>query len=195
MPGYDASATAITVYNAGAFSPFVSPSWRDLMARLLAPDSTREVNVTLHHHEPGSLSGVPHNDLNPGWFVDVECRSDIVVADPAACSYRSGRSVEDRPVVERVRSVAIIYYLANPETHKDDSGATGLYEFGSDPVNRPAAVVPPRNNSLVAFECSPFSFHSFITNHSAERNCLVMWLHRRKEEVVRRWGAHSIVDW
>ena len=195
MPGYDASAMAVTVDDAGAFSTFVSPPWRDLMARLLAPDSTREVNVTLHHHEPASLSGVPHNDLNPGWFVDEHRRSDISVADPAACSYRSGQSRGNRPVVERIRSVAIIYYLANPNGHRGYSGATGLYEFGSDPVDRPVAIVPPRNNSLVAFECTPFSFHSFITNPSIDRNCVVMWLHRRKEEVVRRWGAHSIVEW
>ena len=197
IPGYDVSAMAITPANAGAFGVFVSPAWREVMAGLLAPDSTREVNVTLHHHGVGSLSGTPHNDLNPGWFPDDGASCGISVADPAVCSYRSGDGPVCQRMVERVRSVAIIFYLANPEADGNApwAGATGLYTRGSDPVDRPIEVVPPRNNSLVAFECTPFSFHSFITNPYLERNCLVMWLHRSKQEVIRRWGEQSIVGW
>jgi len=150
--------------------------------------------VTLHHHDVGSLSGAPHNDLNPGWFVDERSPSGVTVADPSVCSYTTGRTKDRRPVVERIRSVALIYYLANPEVYTG-GGETGLYERGTDPVQRPALAVPPVNNSLVAFECTPYSFHSFITNPNVERNCLVMWLHRPKEAVVRRWGSHSIVGW
>jgi LPS sulfotransferase NodH len=195
LPGYDASALTITAENAGAFSIFASPGWRDLIAAVLAPDSTRELNLSLHHHAVGSLSGLPHNDLNPGYFIDDDGREDIIVADPAVCSYRSGKTPEQRPAVERVRSVAVIYYVANPDGYPGWGGATGLYARGSDPVDRPIAAVPPINNSLVAFECTPFSFHSFMTNPRFERNCMVMWLHRTKQEAVRRWGAHSIVGW
>jgi LPS sulfotransferase NodH len=195
LPGYDAAALTVTAANAGAFSIFASPGWRDLIAAILAPDSTREVNVSLHHHAVGSLSGAPHNDLNPGYFIDDDGSEDIIVADQAVCSYRSGTTPEQRPVVERVRSVAVIYYVANPDGYPGWGGATGLYARVSDPVDRPMAAVPPINNSLVAFECTPFSFHSFMTNPRFERNCMVMWLHRSKEEVVRRWGGHSIVGW
>jgi hypothetical protein len=185
----------VTAADAGAFSVFVSPAWRDLIAGLLAPDSTTEVNVTLHHHAVGSLSGSPHNDLNPGWFIAKPEPDGITVSDSAVCSYKSGHTSGPEPAVERVRAVALIYYLANPEGYYGSDGATGLYPRGSQPVARPVVAVAPRNNSLIAFECTPFSFHSFMTNPQVERNCLVMWLHRRKEEVIRRWGEQSIVGW
>ncbi len=88
----------------------------------------------------------------------------------------------------------MIFYLANP-VRGVVGGETGLYRAASDPIDRPADVVPPVNNSLVAFECTPTSFHGFMSNRNAVRNCLVMWLHREKTEAIRRWGESSIVYW
>ncbi|MFI5041025.1 MAG: Stf0 family sulfotransferase [Acidimicrobiales bacterium] len=195
IPGYDASAKAVTAKDAGDFSVFVSSAWRDLLAGLMAPDATGEVNLTLHHHDVGSRSGLPHNDLNPGWFAAGDDPGAITVSDAAVCPYRTGVTTDERHSVERVRAVAVIFYLANPPDAGNSHGGTGLYRQVSDPVHRPVALIPPSNNSLVAFECTPYSFHSFITNPYFERNCLVMWLHRRKEDVVRRWGEQSIVGW
>jgi hypothetical protein len=195
LPGYDASATAVTRENAGAFSVFLSREWHDMIARLFGVDATGDVNVTLHHHAPGSASGTLHNDLNPGWFAraDPQAPSDeIVVSDPAECNYRTGHSVAGRETVQRVRAIGLIYYLDTPTDVR--GGATGLYRAGQS-LAMPDVVVPPKNNSLVAFECTPFSFHSFISNVGAARNCVAMWLHRDKQEVVDRWGAGSIVGW
>jgi hypothetical protein len=55
--------------------------------------------------------------------------------------------------------------------------------------------VPPINNSMLLFECTPYSYHSFISNRRSVRNCLVMWLHRPKEEVTARWGETVIEKW
>ena len=195
LPGYDASALAITPANAGPFSVFISREWHDMLAELFGVPATGEVNVTLHHHAKGSLSGSPHNDLNPAWFPKPSRAGDITVHDPARCNYRYGTGAGAVETVERVRAVALIYYLAEPDGYAGWGGDTGLYRSSSSPVGRPVVAVPAVNNSLVSFECTPFSFHSFVTNPYAERNCLVMWLHRSRNDVIDRWGEQSIVSW
>jgi LPS sulfotransferase NodH len=197
LPGYDASAVAITSRNVGAFAPLASAAWHDLWATLFGANCTGELNVTLHHHAQGSESGIPHNDLNPAFFLEEDRSEDgIILADPQRCNYRHGRPDAPQGVTERIRAVALLFYLANDDNYGVGwGGETGLYRLGSDPVHRPAAAVPAVNNSLVAFECTPFSFHSFISNTYAERNCVAMWLHRSKADVVERWGERTIVGW
>jgi Rps23 Pro-64 3,4-dihydroxylase Tpa1-like proline 4-hydroxylase len=119
----------------------------------------------------------------------------VLVHDSAdRCDYRFGADDDNVATVERMRAVAIIFYLANPSSGVF-GGQTGLYRSNSDSIDKPAAVVPPVNNSLVAFECTPASFHGFISNRTAVRNTLVMWLHRDKSEAIRRWGEQNIVYW
>jgi LPS sulfotransferase NodH len=197
LPGYDASAVAITDGNVGAFAVLASRAWHDLWAGLFGANCSGELNVTLHHHATGSESGIPHNDLNPAFFLEEDRNADgLILADPKRCNYRHGRPDAPDGVVERVRAVALLFYLANDENYGVGwGGETGLYRLGSDRVDRPEAAVPAVNNSLVAFECTPFSFHSFISNTYMERNCVAMWLHRPKADVVERWGERTIVGW
>jgi LPS sulfotransferase NodH len=195
IPGYDVSAYMVTGRTGGPLSIFTSREWHDLLARLFDMKATGELNIALHHHSVGSGSGSPHNDLNPGWFAERRRSDGIVVLDQAdRCDYRFGSEDPYVETVERVRGVAVIFYLANP-AGRYFGGETGLYRAASDPINQPSAVIPPANNSMVAFECTPFSFHGFITNPRAVRNCLVMWLHRDKAEIVERFGGSSIVYW
>lgn len=194
IPGYDVTAMALTRGNAGPFSVFMSRPWHDLIARILDVPATGEVNISLHHHAVGSASGSLHNDLNPGWFPPRLDMSKITVHDPNVCDYRTGVTPDGTEAVERVRAVAVIYHLANPPVPAV-GGDCGLYELQSDPLDRPAVLAPPANNSLIAFECTPFSYHSFLTNQSCERNSLVMWLHRSREDAVDRFGEASIVGW
>ncbi len=195
IPGYDVDATGITSENPGIFSIFTSRSWHDLWAQLFGVEATGDVNVTLHHHRVGSASGSPHNDLNPGWFVDEGGSDGINVHDPAVSDYRRGTAMGDRQPIQRIRAVVILYYLANETYQPWHGGVTGLYRSHADPVERPAVAVPPANNSLVAFECTPYSFHSFVTNSYVERNSLVMWLHQTEERAASRWGRSNIVQW
>ena len=97
-------------------------------------------------------------------------------------------------VRETMRAIAILYYLNNPEWLPGDGGETGLYRAITDQVDQAVVSVPPINNTLVAFECSPYSFHAFRTNRQP-RNSLVMWLHREKAEALAQWGEGSIVPW
>ena len=193
---HDTHGTTLTRDVRGPLKFFASRPWHDLLAALFGIPATGHVNIGLHHHEPRSASGFPHNDVNPGWFVDYPSEDGIVMAQPELCSYTSGQPLE-RGVVPRetVRAAVLIFYLANPPWRPGDGGETGLYEAASDDPERPCASVPPVNNSLLAFECQPYSFHGFMSNRRAVRNSLVMWLHREKADAVRRWGHDAIVPY
>ena len=198
LAGYDASAAAVTPADAGGFAVFLTQEWHDTIASLLGVEATGDVIATLHHHAPGSSSGTLHNDLNPGWFPKRDTapgggRRAVCIHDPAVNNYRTGHSHTGVETVERTRAIALLYYLDTPQ--EIIGGGTGFYRSARQPVDQPDVVVPPKNNSLVAFECTPFSFHTFLSNLSHERNCLVMWLHRDRSDADARWGTGSVVGW
>ena len=91
--------------------------------------------------------------------------------------------------------MAVLFYLANEPWRPGDGGETALFHGAGGGIDRPAAVVPPVNNSMLAFECTPFSFHTFLSNVRTPRNSVVMWLHRPKSEVEERWTSRPIVYW
>ena len=99
------------------------------------------------------------------------------------------------PVIRHVRAVSILYYTANPPWHRGDGGQTGLYERRSDRTDQPTATVAPVNNTLLAFECTPNSSHSFISNRVSERNSVTMWLYRSDRAAVTRWGEGTLERW
>ena len=54
--------------------------------------------------------------------------------------------------------------------------------------------VPPTPGSQLALY-TEYSYHAFIRNRRHPRNTAIMWIHRRKEEAVARFGAESLVRW
>jgi hypothetical protein len=175
------------------FALFTSMAWHDLIARLMCIDATGDVDAGLHHHEPDGPGGHIHNDLNPGWFVGAGRDGRVNLSNPQRCSYYHG----PRPGVEArrtVRAVAMLYYLANPPWSPGDGGETGLYKSRDDGIKNPSAVVPPINNTMLLFECTPYSYHGFIKSRN-QRNSIIMWLHRSDAEVVERWGEEAIITW
>jgi len=196
LGAYDAWALHFAADHDGPLALLFSRGFCDVLARAAGVRVTRDVNVGLHHHQVGSASGSPHNDLNPGWFVERRRPDGINLMDHAACSYHHGTTTRpgERPR-ERVRAVAMIYYLNNPAWRDGDGGETGLYQSARDPVEKPAVAVPPVNNSLLLFECTPRSYHAFIANRRHVRNSVILWLHRSKEEAVARFGEDAIVYW
>jgi len=197
MRGFDATGHNFAPPVPAPFDIFFSRSWHDLLTGLFGVTGTGHLSGGLHHHHPGSRSGGVHNDLNPGWFSEAgSADAAVVVADRRRCDYGTGQVHEpDVSPVETVRAVAMIYYLANPSWTTGDGGETGLYRYATDDPERPAVTVPPRNNSLLAFECTPFSYHAFLSNRRTARNSLVLWAHRPKPEVVARWDDRVIVPW
>ena len=196
ISGYDAYSANYGPETATIFAPFITRAWHDMVANLFDVKPTYDVDIGLHHHPVGSKTGWIHNDLNPGWFVDAPRSDGINLSNSDLCDYHHGTRTADGVIPrETVRAVAMIFYLANPVWTTGDGGETGFYANAKDPVESPAATIPPHNNSLVMFECTPYSHHTFLTNRRHPRNNLVWWLHRPKAEVQARWGDKAIVYW
>jgi hypothetical protein len=194
--GYDAYAMNFSPRMAGPLRTFFGRAWHDTLAALFGVVATGDVAGGLHHHAVGSAYGKIHNDLNPAWFLDRSPPGGVQVADNRICNYYTGAThAVMAPRRETVRAVAMIYYLNNPRWLRGDGGETGLYRSGSDAVSAPAAAVPPVNNSLLAFECTPFSYHAFVSNVRSPRNSVIIWLHRKLVEAASLWGGSKIVPW
>jgi hypothetical protein len=197
LAGHDIHGRTLTSDYQGPLQLFVSRPWHDLLARLTRVPATGDMNCGLHHHRIGSASGFPHNDLNPGWFLGRPAVDGIRLPEATRCEYTTGQLLSATPhrPRETTRAAAAIFYLDNPPWTPGDGGTTGLYRNASDPPDHPVAIVPPVNNSMLIFECTPFSYHGYIGNHRHPRNSIVLWLHRPREDAVRRWGEAAIVDY
>jgi hypothetical protein len=196
LSGYDAYAVSFSEHLGAAFRMFVSRAWHDLVAGLFDVETTGDVRGGLHHHRIGSRDGQIHNDLNPGWFVDVPNADGVNVANLALCNYFNGvTSPGAGPPRETVRGIAMLYYLDNGPWHPGDGGETGLYARCGVPLAHPEARVPPIDNTMLLFECTPWSYHAFLGNPRKPRNSIIMWLHRPKTSVIARWGDGRIVSW
>jgi hypothetical protein len=197
LSSHDIQGRTIDSATAAAFEPLLSRAFHDVLADVLGIRATGHVAAGMHHHRPGSHHGFPHNDLNRGWFLGQPGPDELSYAG-SAIDYTSGRLLGDadgKPVIETVRAASLLFYLANPRWEPGDGGATGLYRSGTDNIEKPAAFVPPINNSMLLFECTPNSYHGFVSNTRTIRNSIVMWLHRPKEDVVHRWSEAAIVPY
>jgi hypothetical protein len=193
---YDALIAAIPSDSNDPLRIFVSRSWHDLLSSLFCLQTTGDVKAELHHHQCGSSSGQIHNDFNPGWFVSKDANHEINESDKKKCSYRYGESKLPNTKPRRViRALTMIYYLGNEAWKQGDGGETGLYSKRRGSVEKPDIAIPPINNSMICFECSPHSYHSFISNPRADRNAVVLWLHGSYEDAAERWGENAIVQW
>jgi hypothetical protein len=180
----------------GPLGIFYSREWHDLLATLTQVKATGDVTGSLHHHHVGSQNGAVHNDLNVAWFSTQKREDGINPMDIRRCRYTDGYPYEaGLETRETIRAVTMIYYFGNPTYMPGNGGETGLYSTADQPVERPTALIPPTNNSILLFENTPYGYHSFIRNTCHTRNSIILWLHRTKEEGVGHWGQHRISQW
>ncbi|WP_227997696.1 2OG-Fe(II) oxygenase family protein [Nocardia australiensis] len=192
---YSATGVRLSALRDGPLALFLSREWHDLIAGVAGVTATGDVEGSLHHHAADSPQGWPHNDLAPAWFGGTTPGpAEVRTADPAV-DLKTGTRAGSVTARETVRAVAVLFYLGNPDWKPGDGGETALYEntAGNNPA--PSLTIPPLDNSMVLFECTPRSWHTYVGNNAAARNCVVMWLHRPKDEVVQRWGGDKIEQW
>jgi 2-oxoglutarate-Fe(II)-dependent oxygenase superfamily protein len=194
MPGYDSYGIGFHQPLDGALSVFLTTAWRDMLCRLFGVGVTPYIFAGAHHHSIGSKSGFIHNDLNPTWFVRAG-EKQIQTPDPG-CSYRTGSGPYDaQSKIEVVRGAVMIFYLLNDGWRPGDGGETALYSSAASTITDPPVCYPPENNSLVAFECTPFSFHTFLQNRRLPRTSIIMWVHRPLEQAVEKFGYERLERW
>jgi hypothetical protein len=195
IPGYDAYGVAFDRLTQGPAAVFLSRAWRDMLCSLFGIGPTPYVFAGAHYHTPGSHNGFVHNDFNPVWFRRAD-ENDIQVPNQQLCAYKTGEgSADELDKVEVVRGAVVIFYLLNECWHPGDGGETGLYQSGSACIAEPVVRCAPEANSLIAFECTPRSFHTFLANHRISRTSIIMWVHRTLEEAAARHGAENFERW
>jgi hypothetical protein len=196
MPNSDAYAWNFPPNITGPLALFYSRAWHDMLSSLTGCELTGDVNAALHHHQIDSRDGTVHRDLGVGWFSTQPRTDGVNPMDLTRCSYTQPRSqivgIEPR---ETVRAVTVIYYLGNRSSRPGAGGETGLYRFIDDPIDEPVVNVPPINNSLLIFENTPISFHSFRRNRHYPRNSVILWLHRSIDAARARWDENGIYRW
>jgi hypothetical protein len=158
-----------------------SPEWCGVFSAMFGFEPVAHVSAGVHRHRPGGRNGFPHNDVKaeriPGMTGSASRRADELA--PAG---------EGLPCV---RAAAVLFYLNNDEWRPGDGGGTGVYRHWSDPVDAPVAVAPPVNNSLLAFACTPFSYHSFLANRRQRDSC-VLFLYRTLDSYLDVWGTEGV---
>jgi hypothetical protein len=187
MGNYDAFGCPFNEAECGPFEIFFGRQFHDFLAGLFGVAATGDIESSRHHHSPGGDSGNIHNDFNPCWFPKSAPGEITVAAD--VHHERKGREHHV------VRAISLIYYLNNSEWCPGDGGETGFYSYHDVNVLEPDVAVPPRNNSLLAFECTPYSYHSFIANGNKPRNSFIMWLHREYNDAIEKYGEEKLVGW
>lgn len=185
--GFDKTSTALAT--------FMSPEWHDMMASIFGIRGTGYINVGLHHHLVGSKNGFIHNDFNPVWFA-VSGEGRIRTPNHALCSYKNGFGpLKAHEKIQVVRGVVMLYYIANGEWYPGDGGETGFFRGYDAKITEPVRTIPPYDNSIVMYECTPKSFHSFLSNKKKPRNCVIMWIHRPIEEAIELYGGDKLERW
>lgn len=195
VANYDAAIMPFVDDDRTAFFPFLNPDWLRLISRAMNLDTTLEVDGALHSHPPGSRNGWIHNDFNPGWFARSAKPDEVYLSTLGDCNYKSGKMVlADVQPVCRMRYLTLIYYLNNPHWSPGMGGETGIYLSQRQDVDRADIFVPPLNNTMLLFECTPHSWHSFRTT-SFQRNSITLWLHRDFDQAKQQWPRHEPVYW
>lgn len=196
MPNSDAHAWNLPADVDGPFGLFYSRAWHDTLAGLFGVAATGDVNAAVHYHQVGSANGSVHRDLGVAWFSDQPRADGINPMDLTRCSYTSGKtSAPDIAAREVVRAITMIYYVGNPAWAQGDGGETGFYRAADDDVAAPALAIAPLENSMIVFENTPASYHSFIRNRRHPRTSIILWLHRRKTEALERFGDAVRLTW
>jgi hypothetical protein len=195
MRAYDAYGISFEETIRGALSLFLSRAWHDRINELFGIKGTGHVYAGAHHHKAGSSAGKIHTDFNAVWF-PAAARGRITVPDYRLCDYKTGAGPLERSEKRRLyRAVAMIFYLHNDGWEEGMGGETGLFASRTQSLEAPPVRVPPRNNSLLLFECMPRSFHAFLPNPGCERNSIILWTHRRRKDALARWPREQTERW
>jgi hypothetical protein len=192
--GYDAYIHAYPPDIEAPLSFFISRGWHDLLAAMVNVEVTDDVSAALHHHEPRSKDGIVHNDLNPGWFISRPRSDGMNSATSSWCNYNHGDPHEPGATpVCRTRAIAMLYFLNNGRWRAGQGGECGLYAYRD--ATEALVKVPPIDNSILVFECTPYSYHRFLSNRVGSRDSIILWLHRDRQHVLDKWGERTIIKW
>jgi 2OG-Fe(II) oxygenase superfamily len=191
--GYDAQIFLLNQESTKLFSSLISTEIIQALANKFNKKLESTIDAALHLHKPGNRSGWIHSDFSPGWF-NADKLDQLQLSNSRGVDYRNGKaaSADAKPIMH-VRAVTVIYFLNN-EWAANDGGQTGIYDSHQCAVDKPLIAVPPVSNSLLAFECCPHSYHSFISNKNM-RHSITYWCHATPDAIKSRWPIERLAYW
>lgn len=162
----------------GPLGVFLSRSWQEIVASLCGvPVLDSHLTGALVRHGRGALSEQPHTGME----------QEATIPDPPA-GIPGAPSATDRMVCVAVAEV----FLGNVEWSPPDGGETALYD-NSDGTQSAVPTMPPVDNSVIAFGCTPSSWHG-VRMATGEFGCsrVVSRLYRPHRAVLEQWGPRWV---
>jgi hypothetical protein len=187
---YDARILAIDEALAAAFAPLFSVELIEELHDIFGFPFLPVIDGALHSSPPGSRTGWIHTDLCAAWFDEsMRPAGPFLFPRRDRCDYFTGSRKHAAAVPKKyVRAAALLFYLCNEGWVPGDGGETALYGAQEPSWRSSVGHIPPLSNSLLAFECSPHSYHRFMTNPRRVRNSVILWIHATPEVMESRWG-------
>lgn len=190
---YGARIFGLNSANLGPLSQLINAAVIERIATRLDVPVTKYVDAAIHVHPPGSPSGWLHTDFNAGWFASRSGKGPHF-SERDVCDYRTGRrAAMPGEVIELTRSIAMILYFSD-EWHHRQGGETVICRSAVDALDAAQTRVAPLANRLLAFECSPVSFHSFAATQR-ERTTVIFWTHAEDTQLADRWPLSLRSGW
>jgi hypothetical protein len=187
---YDAQILAMDLALSQSFRPLLDTPWLESIAALLQLPFHLVVDAALHSSPANSRTGWIHTDFCAVWIDESRQETGLRFPDRRMCEYFSGvQTHRDAQPVKYARAATLIYYLCNDGWVTGAGGETALYSASSDACLAEEYLISPINNSLLLFECTPHSYHRFVSNPGMRRNSVICWLHTPFECTMARWGT------
>jgi hypothetical protein len=166
-------------------SQIASSNLKDLISRLFRIGLDENIMIGTHRHMPPSKPGWTHTDFAIVSFPSIPAnfQGQRIYDERGGCRYSDDSRDRQPGTIKTARAVACLYYTANPEWTPGMGGETGIYlQDGKTLV----ASIPPKNNSLFAFEISPMSYHAYQGSETMQRSSYIWWYHASPSMLVRR---------
>jgi len=158
---------------------FISDELKNFTEKTFEILTTKYMSPSAHFHKTPSKNGFIHRDMNICSFAE---SADKVVTNNIA--YTDDSKLKQPNSIKVIRSIAMLYYLNNPENIDDyTGGGTGVYDGYAGNLIR---EIKPVNNRLFMFEICNNSVHSCI-GANFDRSCVVSWYHSSPAYIINRY--------
>jgi nucleoside-diphosphate-sugar epimerase len=182
---YGAYIDRLHIRETSPYGIFYSRAFFDRMQEFFDFPFSPHMIGSLHHHKLNSPTGWIHSDFHYCNFIWNPNSEQLNPWTAGCCVYQKG--YDTRPdILKCYRSVAIIFYVANQPWSPGDGGETCF--FKTNDWRDLCISVPPINNTAVAFEVSPHSYHTFVTNKVNPRNSVAFWFHSEPSYSLKRFN-------
>jgi hypothetical protein len=161
---------------------------KNLISEIFDIHLDENIMLGMHRHNPPSKPGWTHTDFAVVSFPNIPPNhgSLRVFTDGTGCNYSDDSKHRQPDSIKTARAIACLYYTANQDWTPSLGGETGVYLPDGKTL---VASIPPKNNSLFAFEISPLSYHAYLGSETMQRSSFIWWYHASPSYLMKRHAA------